>query len=145
MFLLGAAKNFGAKALAGAVETLLDMIRTITGRECLVHDDPFSFPTSTDASQRATWHCALATAARTVRGCFDQLDRDARHATASLSYHLMARRGARDACSHTPDLDMVFTHATLQAGAEPTLLRTLAASDDRQRTAGTPSPLRLET
>jgi hypothetical protein len=122
MYLLGAAKNFGAKALASSVETLLDVIRTVTGRECLVPDHSLSLPPSTDASHRASWHCALVTAARVVRGCFDQLDLDARRAAASLSRHLMARKGAHDACSHTPDLDMVFTHATLQAGSD-TMLR----------------------
>jgi hypothetical protein len=132
MFLLGAAKNFGAKALAGAVETMLDMIRTITGRECLVPDHSLSFSPSADAAQRASWHCALVTAARAVRGCFDQLDLDARRATVILSRHLLARKRARDACSHTPDLDMVFTQAALQTGPDPALrhvCRTPAASD----------------
>jgi hypothetical protein len=132
MFLLGAAKNFGAKALAGAVEIMLNMIRTITGRECLVPDQSLSFPPSADAAQRASWHCALVTAARAVRGCYDQLDLDARRATAILSRHLLARKRARDACSHTPDLDMVFTQAALQAGPDPALrhvCRTPAASD----------------
>jgi hypothetical protein len=147
MFLLGAAKNFGAKALASAVETLLDMIRTVTGRECLVPDHSLSFAPSVDAAQRASWQCALVTAARAVRGCFDQLDLDARRAVASLSRHQILRKTS-NACSHTPDLDMVFTQAALQAGPDPTLQHafcTPAESNAQPVRRRHSLPLRYET
>jgi hypothetical protein len=90
-----------------------------------------------DASRASSMH-------RTRPRCIavDQLGLDARHATASLSCHLMARRGARDACSHTPDLDMDFTHATLQADPTNSAHRRAMTA---QCTAGTPCPLRHGT
>jgi hypothetical protein len=124
MFILGASKNIGAKPLAGAVDTALDVIRAIVKRECL-SDVPqtLCFPPCTDASERASWHCALVTAGRAVRGCFDQLDNDARRAISSLSRYLMARKGAGGSSSDMPDIHIVFAQAALLASRDPTLHR----------------------
>jgi hypothetical protein len=116
MFIVGASKNIGAKPLEVALDTVLDVIRAIVKRECL-SDDPHTlrFPPCNDASERASWQCALVTAARTVRGCFDQLDLDARRAIANLKRHLKGAGGAR------PDaqgIDATVAQAALHAGRE---------------------------
>ena len=127
MFILGASKNMRAKPLAGAVDTLLDLIRVIVKRECL-SDNPhtFCFPPCTDASERASWQCALVTAGRAVRRCFDQLERDARRAILCLSRHLSARKGADGARSEMPDM-AISQAAARQAGLDPPLRRAKVA------------------
>jgi hypothetical protein len=128
MFILGASKNIGAKPLAGAVDTVLDFIRVIAKRECL-SDNPHTlcFAPCADASERASWQCALVTAGRAVRRCFDQLDVDVRHAIASLSHYLMVRKEAGGARSAFPELDMAYSQAARQAGLDPTLRRARSA------------------
>ncbi len=126
MFLLGAAKNLGAKPLTDSVDSLLDVIRAITGRECLV-------PESDSISLSKTHTCshgALVAAGRAVRGCFDQLDLDARRAVASLSRHLASGKGEFRTCGslHMPDLDMIFTQAALQAAPGATRRHSLRAA-----------------
>jgi hypothetical protein len=114
MFLLGAAKNLGARPLSDSVDSVLDVIRTITGHECLVPDS-LSIP---PRNPPASCHGALVAAGRAVRGCFDQLDCDARRTVASLSCHLMACKGADDGIGgslHIPGLGVIFTQAALQA------------------------------
>ncbi len=113
MFLLGASKNIGAKPLADAVAVVIEVIRIIMKREHLVADPHtlrFSPCTGLGASERAGCHEALVAAARAVRGCFDQLDLDARRASTSLSRYSMASKGSL--CSNLPDF---------QGGPDPTL------------------------
>jgi hypothetical protein len=127
MFLLGAAKNLGAKPLSNSVDTMLDVIRTITGCKCLVSESISIMP----SNPRTSCLGALVAAGRAVRGCFDQLDLDARRAVASLSRHLTACKGVDDGVGgslHLPDLDMIFTQAALQAGPGATRRDTLHAA-----------------
>ena len=146
MFLLGASKNIGAKPLADAVTVVIEVIRVIMKREDLV-TDPHSlrFPPCAGASERAGCHNALIAASHAVRGCFDQLDLDARSAVTSLSRYMMVRKGTSGACSHMPELDMIFTQAALQAGPDPTLRRrrhALAGGETRFAQSRTSTNLR---
>ena len=124
MFILGASKNIGAKPLAGAVDTVLDVIRAIVKRECL-SDNPHTlrFPPCTDASERASWQCALVTAARAVRGCFDQLDLDARRAIACHSRYLVACKGRTHPDVQSIDAVLPVLQVALQAGRDATFRR----------------------
>jgi hypothetical protein len=134
MFLLGAAKNLGAKPLSDSVDSVLDVIRTIIGRECLVPDSTGIAP----SNPRASCHGALVAAGRAVRGCFDQLDLDARRAVASLSRELMASKGADGGVgdsSHMPELDMIFMQAALQAGPRITRRHKLHATETSRHSA----------
>ena len=129
-FLFGAAKNLGASALAEAVESLLDVIRSILQRECLVTDlESLRAPPSYNAAEYAASHSAMVAACRAVRACFDQLDLDARRATAELARHKtkgqerpVSRRcesSYGSASRYLPDMDLVFTQAELQASSKP--------------------------
>jgi hypothetical protein len=120
MFILGASKNIGARPLADAVETVLDVIRTIVNCECL-SDEPntLCFPPCTDAAERANWQCALVTAGRAVRGCFDQLDIDARQTTASISRHLTMATPV-----HTRKTPPTKIHPAHRRPSEPALTMT---------------------
>ncbi len=122
MFLLGASRNIRAKPLADVVDVMIEVIRIIVKRENLVADShSLRFLPCTGASEHAGCHDALIATARAVRGCFDQLDLDARGVVTSISLYSMVRKGTSGANSHMPDLDMIFTLATLQAGPGPTL------------------------
>jgi HPt (histidine-containing phosphotransfer) domain-containing protein len=124
MFIVGASKNIGAKPLTGAVDTVLDVVRAIVKRECL-SDNPHTlrFPPCTDASERASWQCALVTAARAVRGCFDQLDLDARRAIVRILHYLMAYKDTGRASPDVQGTDAAVAQAALHAGREATFRR----------------------
>jgi hypothetical protein len=117
MFLLGAAKNLGAHSLIAAVEALLCLVREIVELDSLV-DDVFFF----GAYSCSNHVDALIASIRTIHGCFDQVDRDARHAVvdlascnveAAVSYF---RNGGFDSSlQYIPELDMIFTQALLQS------------------------------
>jgi hypothetical protein len=120
MFLLGASKNIGANPLADAVDVVIEVIRIIMKREHIVaHPHSLRFPPCTGASKRAGCHDALIAAVHAVRGCFDQLELDARSAVTSLSSYIMVRKGTSGACSHTPDLDIAFAQAAARPDARP--------------------------
>jgi hypothetical protein len=106
---------------------MLNAIRTILQRECLVGDlHSLRTPPCANASECAARHGALVAASRVVRACFAQLDLDVRRAAADLAFH----RGGKeqntschyeaDGVSHyIPDIDLVFTQAKLQAAVVP--------------------------
>ncbi len=117
MFLLGTAKNLGAQKLVEAVEALLDLI---VQRDCLIVDSAsfslLSCSNHADALINSTW---------TIRGCFDQVDRDARSAVADLArceleaaagYYGNGRKfDDSSSALDIPELDMIFTHALFQS------------------------------
>ena len=105
---------------------MLNAIRTISQRECLVTDlHSLRAPPCANASDFAARHGALIAASRAVRASFAQLDLDARRAAADLACH----RGGKEqdtschheagACHYIPDIDLVFTQAKLQAAVVP--------------------------
>lgn len=115
-FLFGAAKNLGAAALVDAIENMLDLIRMISQHDCLVSDTHnLRARNGSRGAECAAHHGAMVAASRAVRACFDQLDLDARRATAELTRHRMCTRhqsvsrccNASVACDtvSTPDID----------------------------------------
>ncbi len=116
MFLLGAAKNLGAQSLVEAVEALLCLVRDIGKLDSFV-DVALIF----DAHSCSNHVDALAASICTIRGCFDQVDRDARRAVADLARCNVkpeagyVGKAGFDNNSSLPELDMVFTQALFQS------------------------------
>uniref|UniRef100_A0A7S0M4R5 Uncharacterized protein n=1 Tax=Cryptomonas curvata TaxID=233186 RepID=A0A7S0M4R5_9CRYP len=117
MFLLGTAKNLGAQSLIEAVEALLCLIRAIGKLDSLI-DVALSF----DAHCCCNHVDALVASICTIRGCFDQVDHDARRAVADLARcnvkaaaGYVEKNGGFDSSSSLPELDMIFTQALFQS------------------------------
>jgi hypothetical protein len=118
MYLLGTAQNLCAQRLVKAVEVLLDIIRGIVKRDCLIAED--SAFNAFSCSDHVT---ALFKSTTAISDSFDQVDRDARRAVADLAKCNM--RAPANYCElgrfyssrslHIPELDMIFTHALFQS------------------------------
>ena len=121
LFIFDASKNLGAQQLAGAVENLLDLIRTSSQHNCLI---PSAGATCRRPCEQ-TVCCderrqALIAAIRHISERFEQLESDVRNATDILSR--CVRRQHCLGSMHVPEMDLVFMQAELQKACSLSLL-----------------------